>query len=297
MNTADLEYVSCDLCGTNNPKLLFATLSGPDGQGGGIVRCRECGLVYRNVRRTNTAEQQEYIREDYSTLSPDWIAGRQLVFERYLDRLDPLWSTNRILDVGAGHGFFLSLCAGRGWDCYGVELSPEAVAFAKREFGLSLHCSTLEETKLPDSHFDVLTFWNSLDHLPSPTRALKEAHRLLRPGGILMARFPNATFHIPAHRFFRLGAQLHRKLATYDWTIFHLYAFNRSSITRMMKKTGFTHMTVNNAPLSWTGKHSEAIGVGKRLASSLVYRISQALAIATVNTALVAPSLFVTAKK
>ncbi len=295
MNSQPPEYVRCNICGSDTPQLLFAAPPMPQFAGCllGVVRCRTCGLVYRNVRRPAADSGQEADAE----LAPDWIAGRTKAFAGHLQLLESFRRNNRILDVGAGHGFFLSACAGRGWDCYGVEPSRRSVDYAQRNFGLSLYCGAFEESEYSDGYFDAVTFFNSLDFLPDPKGTLQKTHRLLRPGGAVLVRFSNAVFHVAAFRFFLFLGRIHPKLNRAEQAVIHLYAFDRNSITRLLRETGFSGIEMVWTPLSWTTTSSESTGILQKLACRLLSVCAGFCRLISFKTLLCSPSLAVIARK
>lgn len=292
------EYVRCGLCGADNPKILFGTHQIPGGKIGGVVRCRTCGLVYRNIRQNETELSRNYGQWEAANLSPEMISGRTEVFETNLKLIEPFRRNNRVLDVGAGHGFFLRACADRGWDGYGVEPSRRAVDYAKRNFGLNVTCGTFEETIYPDEHFDAVIFLNVLEFLPDPKEALRKAHELLRPGGAVTVRFSNAAFHVAAYRFFLFLGRFHNRLNRVDLTVIHLYAFDKNSITRLLLESGFTGIQVSSMPLSWqTNNRIQILGFVKKLACKLLYLSACFLSLVSFRHLMISPSLVVIARK
>ena len=71
----------------------------------------------------------------------------------------------------------------------GVEPSPVMVARANAHFAgepnLSFVVGDARQTGLPDSKFDIVLMHTLLCHVPEPEKAIHEAHRILKPGGIL----------------------------------------------------------------------------------------------------------------
>jgi 2-polyprenyl-3-methyl-5-hydroxy-6-metoxy-1,4-benzoquinol methylase len=288
------EYIACNLCGSDDARLLFRPQELPDGRIGGIVRCRQCGLVYRNIRQPGETTRRHYEKEYFPQ---DLSAGRKTIFSHYLRLIDGFRKYNRILDVGSGHGSFLRLCASNGWECHGVEISQKATEFARHEFGLTIFNGPLGDAHYPDEFFDVVTLWNVLDHLTDPGHALKEIHRILRPGGGLFLRFPNAFFQITCHKSFIFFSNIWAKIGSLDPSVFHLYSFDRHSIERLLIKAGFGNISISNSVLSWSSPSEKKRRYGKEVISRLIYGIARLVSLLTGGKRLIGPSLFVTAFK
>ena len=96
----------------------------------------------------------------------------------------------RLLDVGCSNGAFIHVANKMGMNCEGVEPAKEA-AQAAQEAGLKVSHGFLEEVRLPDNSFDVITLFEVIEHLKDPLSLLKECKRLLKPEGILGIRTGN----------------------------------------------------------------------------------------------------------
>jgi 2-polyprenyl-3-methyl-5-hydroxy-6-metoxy-1,4-benzoquinol methylase len=132
-----------------------------------------------------------------------------------------------LLDVGCAAGYFLEAARARGWETLGLELSPYTSAQAKAA-GLDVYeASILDPPDLPP--VDVVTLWDTIEHLSEPVLALKNARRLLKPGGVIaistgdrrsaVARLLGARWRLmsdPTHKFFFDEATLSRLLANAD---------------------------------------------------------------------------------
>jgi ubiquinone/menaquinone biosynthesis C-methylase UbiE len=112
-----------------------------------------------------------------------------------------------------------------------------------------------EEAPYPENFFDVVTFINVLDYIPQPTLALIKAYRLLRPGGMVIVRTPNAFFHVSWRRIAIKLYKIWRGIRDLDKTTIHLYSFDKKTISKYFKKTGFKKIVVSNGRLSYAGGH------------------------------------------
>jgi len=114
--------------------------------------------------------------------------------------LSPVWAgpSERLLEMGCGEGGNLYHLAGHGAAgsgllsrLYGFDYSLEKVRFARRQGFANVCCADAAQLPFGDESFDVVLIRDLLHHLPDRLRALKEAHRVLRPGGRLYLIEPN----------------------------------------------------------------------------------------------------------
>ena len=95
----------------------------------------------------------------------------------------------KMLEPGCGRGEFLGNFRNLGLDVYGVDICEEAKKFA--DFPLAI-CD-VESERLPyeDDTFDILYSKSFVEHLHDPGKYLKEAYRVLKPGGLLLTLVPD----------------------------------------------------------------------------------------------------------
>ncbi len=105
-------------------------------------------------------------------------------------------SAATLVDVGCGDGSLTRRLAEEGAQVIGVDPSETAVARASARAGRreQYKIGWAQELPLPDRCADAVTFLNSLHHVPTAalTRALGEAHRVLRAGGLVYVQEPLA---------------------------------------------------------------------------------------------------------
>lgn len=142
----------------------------------------------------------------------------------------PYRGGGRILDVGCGPGRLLRTLRDWGWDVYGVDFSPIAVDCATGKYGLNVRLGDLRQAAYEKDFFDVIMFNHCLEHVYDPVETLCEAHRILKPGGLLLIAIPNAG-SFEARVFGKWWVQ---------WDVpRHLYHFTKETMSKLLTKTGF----------------------------------------------------------
>lgn len=165
-----------------------------------VLDCEMCGFKHVTPLPTEEELRRIYSHEYYQTEKPLFIDRHiedqewwDLVYRERFEMLEahlPM-SRRRILDVGAGPGFFLRHGQERGWDPLGLEPSTKAAAHA-RKLGLEVVEALLDETSSSQlGAFDAVHLCNVLEHVPDPLGMLQRAWSLLEPGGLVLVVAPN----------------------------------------------------------------------------------------------------------
>lgn len=197
-----LEEPLCPLCGADERRHLLATpdlLLGKPGRFG-VVRCTRCGLVYSSPRPTNDS-LAFYYEGAYSGAAEQAMRRAQtegpaalLQHARWGQlrlhvRLRP---EDRLLDVGCGYGAFLRLMKRKtGCHIHGVDMDAGSLRGSVVAAEAELHHGDLTSAAYPSGHFAAVTLLHSLEHMADPLAVLREVHRILRPGGVVMVEAPN----------------------------------------------------------------------------------------------------------
>jgi SAM-dependent methyltransferase len=162
-----------------------------------IVRCPRCGLVFvdgcQSLGGLEAFYGPAYFRGDGdSPIGYADYVGQRLLHRRnarsllrLLEREGP-GTGRRLVDLGCAHGFFLAAARERGWTGCGVDISPDAVRYARETLGLEVRLGGPEGAGLESGAFDAVTLIGTIEHVPDPLAMLRGAARLLRPGGLLL---------------------------------------------------------------------------------------------------------------
>lgn len=242
------EAFGCNVCGSAVSKAWTWVCESADPQAAPamrgerrfpVVRCAECGLACVWPRYTDEELRVLYAdaRLFLGSMDPEGRKrsylgeqeAKQKVFAEVAHWLERFKAGGELLEVGCGPGFFLDILGGH-WQASGVELSPFAAAYARREMGLEVVEGAFEPGRYQAERFDAVAMLQVLDHLPDPRQALAEAGRILKAGGVLvLTSLANGNSYCA--RVFGGG---YRLLAPN-----HLYYFSPHTLERLLAETGF----------------------------------------------------------
>ncbi|QDU69062.1 class I SAM-dependent methyltransferase [Engelhardtia mirabilis] len=238
-----LQDVPCGLCGSAARETKFT--DGPFS----VVTCSDCGLTYVTPRLADGALIDEVYNEGYWSSSAakdrgytDYRSDAPLYLRTYRKRLSVIRRhfarPGRVLDVGCAAGYFLSVMQSEGWDVTGLEPSDAIRPQAAERIGAqNVRAGLLGQVDLPKGHYDLITFWDVIEHIPDVVGALKVAREHLAPGGKLLIETQNVDSRAAA----MLGkAWQHYKHAE------HIYHFNPKTLGRVMDEAGF--QVLENTP-------------------------------------------------
>lgn len=198
------ERAPCPLCGAEDPGEPLLTGRDFVWRKKGefpLVSCGSCGLVYQSPRPT--PQTMRYYYEDcYSGESEEEMRRFQL--ESSLSRLMSFYRVvtiekvrkikpgDAVLDVGASYGAFINYVRQeRGVEAYAIDLDPGSIEKFVNKEDIDVRCGDLLEQGYPDGHFDVVTLFETLEHVYEPVETLSEIRRILKPGGLVSVEVPN----------------------------------------------------------------------------------------------------------
>jgi SAM-dependent methyltransferase len=134
--------------------------------------------------------------------------------EATFDQLTGVWSfpeNATILDIGSGVGAFVLACRRRGLRAFGIEPdriglggSPTSIQIARRRIYRQVFAAaTGEDLPFSDRSFDLVTMNQVVEHVSDQNAVLKEAARVLKPGGAIYIACPNyLRFYEPHYKIF-----------------------------------------------------------------------------------------------
>lgn len=122
-----------------------------------------------------------------------WYVGMREISAALLGSEPTMDTRPRVLDAGCGTGAAMTWAraAAAAGSVTGIDVSAYALAFCRGRGERALCQSSVIELPFRDAVFDLVLCNDVLQHLPidgGDVAALKEMHRVLRPGGLLLIR-------------------------------------------------------------------------------------------------------------
>lgn len=198
-----------------------------------LYHCPSCDLQWWEPLKVEPEFYEEEGEEGYAVfhlgISETLGENHKMFFKHF-----PLKS-GRLLDVGCGDGRFLKKAKEVGFEVWGIDFDRKSVQVCREKKGLeNVYAMSLEEfselAKKEGLKFDIITFFEVLEHQDRPREFLEKVKELLKPGGWIAGSVPNRE------RIF--------KFERYDFPPNHFLRFNRHSLLKLLNMLGF-HSEVN----------------------------------------------------
>lgn len=215
-----------------------------------IVKCADCSQIFTGVKFPSQARQHFYDDTTYfvkmygeTKFHPSQIWHR-IVSQRRLKLIMRFLAKGKLLDIGCGYGFFLNIAQKFNWNVSGVELSRLASEYARRSYQLDIFNGEAEDADYSEHSFNVITFWDVLEHVFNPAAFLNSVHRILKREGLIAFSVPNID---------SLVARLYKGKW---WTLRpeqHLWHFSPQTLNRLLYEQRFKPLLIAKSPLSGPG--------------------------------------------
>lgn len=239
-----LEDVVCNICGADdfdviypelpglaalNPKEVFSS-SSHNISLEQVVKCKKCNLVYVTPRFKPGAVVGGYS----GAIDNDYVSQEEARLTTFKKSLELLPTPGKLLDIGAAAGYFVKAASDAGWKAEGIEPGRWISEYAQKKLGVRVRPGTIHDYRLPSNSFDVVTYWDVLEHVPDPSADLAKSAKVLKRGGLLIVNYPD---------FASLPAQIFGRKWWFILSI-HLFYFTPETITKMLAKHGFNILKI-----------------------------------------------------
>lgn len=202
-----------------------------------LHHCASCDLKFWTPLK---AVPEVYVDEGFGAYV-DYHAGTR-PFPRWSEPLfkNGTPGSGKALDIGCGDGAVIARLASIGFEAHGIDLDEKSIAVARSKFGIQLaKAMTLDDYMAECSRtrlrFDLITFFEVLEHQDDPLDFLRKVLRLGAVGGRIAGSVPNRE---------RFLAGLDRRLSEGDLPPHHFLWFSSSALKQLLETAGFTDVHV-----------------------------------------------------
>lgn len=143
-----------------------------------------------------------------------------------------LKSGDKFLEIGAGAGYALKYVEMAECSYFPIDISAKNVSRLREKTGIPIFPASSDVFNLPfkAGTFDFILMAEVMEHLGSPIDALKELHRVLKPGGVLVISVPYKE---------KLSYQICIHCNRPTPTNAHLHSFDEIKLKGLIESAGF----------------------------------------------------------
>ena len=232
----DSEYV-CTLCSGKSGTLFLEWKEGYK-----LFKCSDCDAVSPNINLSDDEYissvydvkeyREKFMRETHAQYEYRKNNFGQERFQYTVERLN-LNSQAKVLDVGCGAGYYISVLHDKNIIYKGLEVADHLVEYCKSYHNLNVEKSPLEDEK--DNYYDLITMFDVLEHLSAPVETFNSVNQKLKKGGYCIAYTPN---------IFSVGYELMGSKQNTLLPFEHLCFYSSDSLDYLANKTGFEVETI-----------------------------------------------------
>jgi len=196
-----------------------------------FVRCNSCGFTFVSPaplpNDLTLFYKSYYGNQSYIDKSHKKIKRAQKLIQR-IKKYKPQGS---FLDVGCNVGYMPEVARQAGFNATGIEIDPDAVETAKKNFPKSqFFCSDIESFSKTASPFDFIYCSEVIEHVPDVRSFVSMLAKLCNKGGYIYLTTPEARWRKSARRFIEW-----REVRPPE----HIQWFTRKSISILLESAGF----------------------------------------------------------
>ncbi len=207
-----------------------------------IVKCRDCDFVYLQNPQSATAEPETYEEYFRNADAMDALPDNSIVdpsnpwniYYRRIGLIKDIYPTGKLLEIGCGRGYFLSLAQKSGYTVQGIEISSNAARYAREKFNVPVYTGDMEKMNIPEEKYDVITLWHVLEHFYNPLQVLCHVRSMLNDKGILIIEVPN----LASLKFQVANAE--KRWIGGNHPRYHLSFFTKKTLRGVLLQSGFT---------------------------------------------------------
>jgi 2-polyprenyl-3-methyl-5-hydroxy-6-metoxy-1,4-benzoquinol methylase len=236
-----MDKVKCPICYTEVEERNFKEtyVSPYNNQEYKRYECPNCDVHWWEPLKIIPEFYESEVFEDYIAFH-EGVGTKLLENHKAFFKYFPSNVRGKLLDVGCGDGRFLRHAKEQGFEIWGIDFDKKSVENVKRNLGIdTVFAMSLEEfyeyAKEKNLKFDVITFFEVLEHQDKPREFLEMVKGLLKEGGYIAGSVPDRE---------RLLVEEFWKHFHGDHPPHHFLRFSKSSLQKALNFSGFKDVEV-----------------------------------------------------
>ena len=202
----------------------------------GLLRCEECAFTTADLNLSEAQLRQLYTAGYFAGNEyRDYVADRPVIEKQFrlrlrrLLRLVPNALDKNLFEIGCAHGFFLEVARSAFRSVEGIDISDDAVAYARQHLGVEASSSEFltHQFVVPP---DLICLWDTIEHVARPDLYLQRIANSLPQRGILALTTGDIGSWLARTRGGK-WRQIHPPT--------HLHYFSRHTLARLLRRYGF----------------------------------------------------------
>jgi SAM-dependent methyltransferase len=236
-----LHTITCPICGTEVEASSFKEVyvSPYNNQEYKRYECPNCDVHWWEPRKIIPEFYESEVLELYTAFH-EGVGTRLGEYHKAFFKHLPSNVRGKLLDVGCGNGRFLRHAKEQGFEVWGIDFDKKSVENVKRNLGIdTVFAMSLEEfyeyAKEKNLKFDVITFFDVLEHQDKPREFLEMVKGLLKGGRYIAGSVPDRE---------RLFVEIDWKYSHIDHPPHHFLRFSKSSLEKALNFSDFKEVEV-----------------------------------------------------
>ena len=204
-----------------------------------LFECSVCGVQFWNpFKRIGSSWYEDFYMGRLQNIPPLEPGHKFFLADPRAPR------KGHLFDIGCGVGNFMAAAREQGFEVTGIDWDTKAIQTGKQVLGLEcIFPLSIEEyaEKISGKQFDIVCFFEVLEHQDDPVRFLSQVRQLVKPGGYIAMSVPNRN-------------RFQKGLDTTDLPPNHLTRWNPIVLTAFLRRHGFEIVNCHEERLSlrWT---------------------------------------------
>ena len=161
-----------------------------------------------------------------------WHSHKIKLAKRILSKL----KFDNCLDVGCASGYMISEIFKTFPQAkyFGVDVYDKAIEYAKITYpNIEFKIASADKLPFKNDYFDLILFYETIEHVENPKECLKEIKRVLKKGGTLILTMDSGSW------LFRLVWFIWENTKGKIWQGAHLHPFHHKELEKLIQDSGF----------------------------------------------------------